>query len=64
MVIGDGTGHALRNGRPLVLENTASMPQSSAGSRCRVYTRDGQFLGVVRFDPERGEWQPEKVFAQ
>jgi hypothetical protein len=36
--------------------------RSSFESHCRVYTLDGCFLGVLRFNPERGQWQPEKVF--
>jgi len=30
--------------------------------RCRAYTLDGCFLGVLRFNSEKDEWQPEKVF--
>ena len=62
MVVGDDTGQAIKNGCPLVLENS-SLTGSSAENRCRVYTRDGCFLGVLRFNPERGQWQPEKVFV-
>ena len=73
MVVSDETGQAIRNGRPLPLGNDdgnkrtgyikQSIPaQSSFDNHCRVYTPDGRFLGVLRFDPERGQWQPEKVF--
>jgi len=73
MVVSDETGRAIRNGRPFVLENDDSSKgtgylkqhipaQSSFGNHCRVYTPDGGFLGVLRFNPERGQWQPEKVF--
>ncbi len=73
MIVTDDIGRLMMDGRSFVLDNsgrngdTARLKQSSVtpasfGDRCRVYTRDGHFLGVLRFDPERGQWQPEKVF--
>ena len=67
MVVSDTTGQAIRNGRPLPLENSCYYEQhpplpTSGENRCRVYIPDGCFLGVLRFNPERGQWQPEKVF--
>jgi tRNA pseudouridine55 synthase len=70
MVISDETGKVIRNGCPLVLENNEEngrlkqcLPAaSSSENRCRVYTPDGCFLGVLRFNPEKEQWQPEKVF--
>jgi tRNA pseudouridine55 synthase len=59
-VVVDNTGEAdIRNGRPLVLAGG-----DSSGERCRAYTRDGLFLGVLRFNSETGQWQPEKVFTK
>ncbi len=63
MVVDDDTGRAVKNGRPLILESNDSVPQASEENHSRVYTRDGRFLAVVRFDQERGQWQPEKVFV-
>ncbi len=73
IVVSHDTGRLIRNGRPLVLGNDAGgeetdylkqypIARSSFESHCRVYTLDGCFLGVLRFNPERGQWQPEKVF--
>lgn len=31
-------------------------------NRCRAYTLDGHFLGVLRFNAETQQWHPEKVF--
>jgi len=67
MVVSDTTGRAIRNGCPLPLEASTYLGQYSPVStaeenRCRVYALDGCFLGVLRFNPERGRWQPEKVF--
>ena len=73
MVVSDDTGQSIRNGRPLVWENKdkgkdrSCLEQDiSVGSPsenlCRAYALDGRFLGVLRFNSERGQWQPEKVF--
>ncbi len=35
----------------------------SAGEHCRAYANDGEWLGLGRFDAERGAWRPEKVIA-
>jgi len=69
MVVSETTGQAISNGCPLVLDDGTKgtgyqEPPLSASleNRCRVYTPDGCFLAVLRFNPERGQWQPEKVF--
>lgn len=67
IVVGDTDGQAIRNGRPLSLENNTCPGQylpvlAPEKTRCRAYALDGRFLGVLRFNAERGQWQPEKVF--
>ena len=73
MVVSDDAGQSIRNGRPLVLGNgdggevggylEQHIPAGSASeNRCRAYALDGRFLGVLRFNSGRGQWQPEKVF--
>jgi len=73
MVVSDDAGQSIRNGRPLVLRNddggeaSGDLEQhipvrSFSENRCRVYALDGRFLGVLRFNSARGQWQPEKVF--
>ncbi|MBA7621099.1 tRNA pseudouridine synthase B [subsurface metagenome] len=62
MVVSDNTEQVIRNGGPLVLENYTSSDQSSSENHSRAYTHDGRFLGVLRFNPKRGQWQPRKVF--
>ena len=57
MVLSDDASQAIRNGRPLLLVN------DSDEELCRAYTPNGRFLGVLRFNPDKGQWQPEKVFA-
>jgi len=63
MVVNDDTGQAIKNGRPLTLEIDDCLAWHPVEKRCRVYTRDGRFLGVMCFNAERGQWQPEKVFV-
>ena len=73
VVVSDDVGRKIRNGRPLELGDVGEgegrvylkqyLPDwSSSESRCRVYALDGHFLGVLRFDAEKRQWQPEKVF--
>jgi len=73
IVVSEDTGRLIRSGRSLALAKDAGgeetdypkqypVARSAFGSHCRVYTLDGCFLGVLRFNPERGQWQPEKVF--
>ncbi len=73
MVVSDDAGQDLRLGRPLALENgdggeegihLTPLPSSvtSSADCCRAYALDGRFLGVLRFNAVRRQWQPEKVF--
>ncbi len=72
MVVSDDTRQEIKNGRSLVVENVKvdlgngsfqnQILERSSGNRCRVYAVDGCFLGVLRFNPEKGQWHPEKVF--
>lgn len=71
MVVSNDTGRVIKNGRPLVLDDSSKEPGyieqpssawSSSENRCRVYTSDGCFLGLLRLNPKKGQWQPEKIF--
>lgn len=62
VVVDDATGQALSNGTPLALSTEAFAHEP--GNRCRVYTGDGCFLGVLDFNHESGKWQPKKIFAK
>ena len=54
------------HGRPVPAGRIQPVIESAAlaGSknRLRAYTLDGRFFGVLRFNPVKNEWQPEKVF--
>lgn len=56
----------IRHGRPLSVGNDDSRfvtaPSAVTGEHCRAYSLDGCFLGVLRFNSEKAQWQPEKVF--
>lgn len=62
MVVSEDTRLILKNGCPLVLKSDDSSLQPSFENRCRVYTPDGYFLGVLYFNSEKRQWQPEKIF--
>jgi tRNA pseudouridine55 synthase len=62
MVVGDAAEKDIKNGRPLVFKPDESWHQRT-GNRCRVYTGDGHFLGVLSFNVEKGQWRPGKVFS-
>lgn len=73
VVVSNKTAQSIKQGRPVVLENTgdsstgdAQFPSSlsSFDDYCRAYTPDGCFVGMLRFKAESGQWQPEKVFLQ
>ena len=49
----------IRWGRPLALEGE----EGEDKGHCRAYSLDGRLLAVLRFNAERGLWQPEKVFS-
>jgi tRNA pseudouridine55 synthase len=56
-IVSRETEHAIRNGCPVALDEGADK------AYCRAYSLDGRFLAVLRFLPEKGVWQPERVFS-
>jgi hypothetical protein len=73
IVVGDEAREAIRNGRPLDTDDEAfsspglSVQPEGQGveteKRCRVYGLNGDFVALLRFDSEKGQWQPVKVFT-
>ena len=57
VVIGNDDEENMKMGRSLVLVGGDAV----VGKRCRTYTLDGRFVGVLRFNPVSGSWHPEKV---
>lgn len=56
----------VRHGRSFAPSALGDVSEALTGiqgqTRCRGYTLDGSFVGVLRFNTEKDEWQPEKVF--
>ena len=52
----------VKNGRSVRLWSREGLEQVKHGDLCRIYTHDGQFLALARFDRPIGQWKPEKVF--
>ncbi len=61
VVVNSDTVGLIRHGRPVVLEDLSTGGTGFNGY-LRAYTPDGCFLALLRFEPEVGVWQPEKVF--
>jgi tRNA pseudouridine55 synthase len=59
VVVSPEKGEAMKKGQPLIMTGAPS----DAGERCRAYNLGGSFLGVLKFDAGREEWQPDKVFG-
>jgi tRNA pseudouridine55 synthase len=57
-VIDEDKERALCNG------NAISLQGCQTNTLCRVYNYCGNLVAVVRFNPERELWQPEKVFGK
>ena len=54
---------AWRNGQPLREPGGRESVAGQGAGRCRAYSVEGDWLGLARYDAERGAWQPEKVVA-
>jgi hypothetical protein len=56
-----------QHGRPLTALDLVGLGDGATAAdtklRYRACTLDGRFLGVLRFNAEKDEWQPEKVFS-
>jgi len=61
VVVGDEQERVIRNGGCIVIEE--SPVEADNEKRCRAYSQDGCFLAVLYFNPDRGRWQPTKVFV-
>lgn len=57
IVLDEAATLAWRQGKDL------GLGRGTPDERCRAYSTDGDWLGLGRFDAERGAWRPEKVVA-
>ena len=61
VVVGDEQERVIRNGGCVVVDNSPVGADNER--RCRAYSQNGCFLAVLYFNPESGQWQPQKVFV-
>jgi tRNA pseudouridine55 synthase len=60
VVVDDAVAEDIRNGRSVEME-----PSPPAGAdRLRAYNGDGCFLGLLKFNREKGQWLVGKVFSR
>jgi tRNA pseudouridine55 synthase len=59
VVVDDAAAADIRNGRPVQIE-----PGFTEADRLRVYNGDGCFLGLLKFNREKGRWLVVKVFSR
>lgn len=61
VIVGRRSEELINHGRPLA--SGVGVPASRKDERCRAYSVDGRFVGVLAFDPSGGHWRPHKVFS-
>jgi tRNA pseudouridine55 synthase len=61
VVVDDAAEADIKNGRPVELKPADGL-QAGGDSYCRAYNSDGRFLGVLKFNREKGYWRPDRVF--
>jgi tRNA pseudouridine55 synthase len=56
---------ALIHGAYITLESDIEAPTATAtGTPFRVYSEDGSFVGMVKYNADDQHWQPEKIFMK
>ena len=61
VIIGKNPEQMIKHGRPLAAG--VGILTSGKAERCRTYSVDGRFIGVLAFDSTTGQWRPHKVFS-
>jgi len=69
IIVSEEREKAVRNGNPLdtsdlIDEKRNRLNDPVAGDRCRVYSMDGTFVSILKYDEEKNHWRPDKVFMQ
>ncbi len=59
MIVGADEARRIVHGQPL----PGKQPATGEARLCRAYSVHGDFLAILSFEPERGWWQPKKVFS-
>jgi tRNA pseudouridine55 synthase len=58
VILSEADESSIGNGRPIALDRDVDQ------SYCRAYSSAGHLIAVLRFLPDKGLWQPEKVFSK
>lgn len=58
VILSESDESSIGNGRPIALDRAVDQ------SYCRAYSSAGHLVAVLRFLPDKGLWQPEKVFSK
>ncbi|MCS7207149.1 MAG: tRNA pseudouridine(55) synthase TruB [Dehalococcoidia bacterium] len=61
-ILGPATARMVAQGQDIVLGRRGLL-LAQHGEMCRLYTLDGQFLALARYDSSKGRWHPDKVFT-
>jgi tRNA pseudouridine55 synthase len=61
VVVDDDAVAAIRNGQSIAVAD--SQAADAEKTYRRAYSQDGSFLGILRYLPDKGLWQPKKVFV-
>jgi len=61
VVLDDAAEEAIKNGSAVALEQDGKC--DTRQKYYRAYAVDGRFLGILRYIPEKGIWQPKKVLV-
>jgi tRNA pseudouridine55 synthase len=61
VVVDDTAVTAMKNGQSIAVAD--SHVADGDNLYRRAYSRDGSFLGILRYVPDKGLWQPKKVFV-
>jgi tRNA pseudouridine55 synthase len=61
VVVDDAAVLVIKNGQPIAIEDSHAVDTDKIYRR--AYSRDGSFLGLLRYVPDKGLWQPKKVFG-
>jgi len=63
-VVDDDNAASICKGISLTLdENGVDTTDVTAPDLCRAYSRDGRFLAMLQYLPEKEVWKPKKVLG-
>jgi tRNA pseudouridine55 synthase len=61
LIVDDAAEADMKNGK--MINIAGSFKAGGKPKYCRAYSQDGRFLGILSYLPDKGLWQPKKVFV-